>query len=441
MKTTEIKSTAGPAKASGPFFRKGAGQERFFSGQTAFFGGPRSSIAASPLSKRGPGVQMQQAPALPTFQANNFVNSFANFNAQYAVVGPSPATGTLSITHHVFLNFPRTMTKTEQSTFQTDFIKSVHDGWSKKHLLTLTEPGFSKYQCDVDVNASVEANAKDAQTVIHVVRPGDKDKRFRSRVSDATPASGSHTTHEAKLDFRDPTVLKDMKLNEADFLLDVGNFDLDKSDLNADCLAAIEKIKDFIAKIPPGKDPDDPCTFYLLYTGRASAEGSAGYNKSLGQRRIAEVSKVLDDLPGFCLSMPTSAGKEEATTDPSFRRVSVGVFRKDSIKAKAAQQNVAAHEFGHMIGLGDEYVDPTPDIPGARAKFFGDKPTHYNVVKDLEGQDAADETKIQDSANIMSKGNEVKRGHYVVFVAALDVMTRPEIEAATGKADAKWNVL
>ncbi|HXO76519.1 MAG TPA: hypothetical protein VN824_14800, partial [Puia sp.] len=105
------------------------------------------------------------------------------------------------------------------------------------------------------------------------------------------------------------------------------------------------------------------------------------------------------------------------------------------------KQNVAAHEFGHMIGLGDEYVDEKPDVPGARAKFFGDKPTHYDPVKDLVGQDAADELKIQNTDNIMSRGNTVQRGHYVFFVAALDAMTRPEIQAATGKPDAKWNVL
>ena len=40
----------------------------------------------------------------------------------------------------------------------------------------------------------------------------------------------------------------------------------------------------------------------------------------------------------------------------------------------------------------------------------------------------------------MAHGNEVKRGHYAFFVGALDIMTRPEIEAATGKKDAKWIV-
>jgi len=417
MQVAETKHTTAPDRTSATFFQKGtSGEEPFFSIQ-------------------------RQVAAPPQFTVNNFVSKFPNFNAQYAVVGPEPATGTLFITHHVFFNFPKTMTKTEQTTFETNFVKSVHDGWSNKHMLTLTEAGFAHYKSKVDVTAVVEEKAADAHTVINVVKPGAKEKRFRSRVTGQTAPKGTMTTHQAKMDFRDPTEVQDTHLNEPDFLQDVGNFDFDKSDLNSDCKDAIQKIKDFIGKIPPNKDPDDFCTFSLKYTGRASAEGGSAYNKALSQRRIDAVDKELNSLPGFCLSISTAAGKEEATTDPSFRRVSVGVFRVDSTKPKTDQQNVAAHEFGHMIGLGDEYVEEQPEIPGSTAKFFGDKPTHYDPVKDLIGQDAADELKITDSDNIMSRGNTVKRGHYVFFVAALDAMTRPEIKTATGKADAKWNVL
>ncbi|HEY4289317.1 MAG TPA: hypothetical protein VGN00_19585 [Puia sp.] len=416
MKVADTNTTTTASKSNAPFFQKGEEGNPFF-------------------------LQRQPQSPLPQFSTNNFIRNFANFNAQYAVVGPTPATGTLFITHHVFFDFPKTMTKPEQTTFGNDFTKNVHDIWSNKHQLTLTEPGFSNYQSNVDVTAIPEEKPADAQTVIHVVKPGAKEKRFRPRVTGQTAPAGTITSHEAKLDFRDPSIPQDTHLNEADFLQDVGNFDFDKSDLNSDCQAAVQKIKAFIATIPPGKDPDDPCTFDLQYTGRASAEGSSAYNKALSQRRIDSVGKELNSLPGVCLTITTAAGKEEATTDASFRRVSVGVFRRDSTKPTTDKQNLAAHEFGHMIGLGDEYVENKPEIPGSRARFFGDKPTHYDPVKDLVGQDAADELKVQNTGNIMSLGNTVQRGHYVFFVAAIDLMTRPGIQAATGKPDAKWNVL
>jgi outer membrane protein OmpA-like peptidoglycan-associated protein len=396
--------------------------------QTTFFSGPANTL------------QKQAAPKLPEFTVDHFVNgNFAFFDAQYDVVGPVPATGTLFITHGVHMNYPKNMDKAERTTFENDFVKSVHEHWSNKHLLALAEPGFASYMCNVDVSAHVEDNPKDAHTVIDVVKPKPNEKRFRSRVSGVTKAEDSETTHKAKMDFRDPTEETTNKLNTPDFIQQVGNFDFDSDVVNADCQEDIDKIKAFIATIPAPADPE-ACRFSLHYVGRASSQGSAAYNKALSERRVKSVQKELESIEGLCLSLTELAGEEEATGGAEFRRVNVGVFAANSTNPTSAKQNVAAHEFGHMIGLGDEYVDTKPDIPNARIKYMGDNPTHYDAVKDLVDEDAANELLIQDSSSMMSKGNEVKRGHYVMFVAALDAMTRPEIEKATGKKDAKWLV-
>jgi outer membrane protein OmpA-like peptidoglycan-associated protein len=433
MNVRETKTPAVQAKKNTSFFGNGAKQGFFQSSPDSqpFF--PTGHLADK-------AVQRQNAPALPAFTVNQFVNqNFRNFDARYDVAGPAPATGTLHITHGVFLNFPKSMSPDEKSTFETNFMTSVHDTWSNKHLLKLNVPGFSAYQCNVDVTVRLETKRENAHTVINVVHRGGKDKRLRSRVTDTEKKKDSKTGHTAQLDSRDPTILKDSKLDEADFIQYVGNFDFDSAVLNSDCQDAIKKIKDFIGTIPPNPDPGE-CTFSLQYVGRASSEGGVGYNKALSQRRIQSVDNELQLLSGLCLSISVAAGKEEATEDPSFRRVNVGVFRSDSTKPKNASQNVAAHEFGHMIGLGDDYVETKPETADSTAKFFGDQPTHYDAVKDLVGKDAADELLIQSSDDIMSRGSEVKRGDYVFFAAALDAMTRPEIEQATGKPDAKWSV-
>jgi outer membrane protein OmpA-like peptidoglycan-associated protein len=391
--------------------------------------------------KRGLSPILSSAPALPEFSINHFVNgNFANFDAQYDVIGPVPAIGTLFISNRVHMNYPKSMKKDEQTTFENDFVKSVHDKWSNKYLLTLNEPGFSPYQCNVDVISHIEKDPDNAHTVIDVVKPKLSEKRFRSRVSRIDKKKNSETTQKAKLDFRDPTIEEQKTINEADFIRDVGNFDFDSDRINNDCQEDIDKITDFIKQNAPQQDPN-VCTFSLQYTGRASSQGDKFYNKKLSERRIKSVEKILESLPGLCLSISVAAGEEEATEDAEFRRVSVGVFLENSQKPKNATQNVAAHEFGHMIGLGDEYVETVPEIPGSRAKFFGDKPTHYDLVKSIIDDTAADELIIQDSSNIMARGNDVKRGHYVFFVAAIDIMTRPEIQKATGKPDAKWNVI
>ena len=398
--------------------------------------------------KSGLSSTLSSAPSLSEFSVDHFVNgNFANFDAQYDVVGPLPATGTLFISHGVHMNYPRNMKKDEQTTFENDFVKSVHDKWSNKHLLTLNEPGFSRYQCNVDVTSHIEKNPDDAHTVINVVKPKPSEKQFRSRVSGFDQKKDSKTIHTAKLHFRDPTIEKGSdpkaprKITEADFIRDVGNFDFDSDKINSDCQEDIDKITDFVKQNASQKDPD-VCTFSLEYSGRASSQGDKSYNKKLSERRIQSVDKILGYLPGVCLTIPTAAGEEEATEDAEFQRVSIGVFLENSQKPKSTTQNTAAHEFGHMIGLGDEYVETVPEIPGSRAKFFGDKPTHYDLVKLIIDDTAANELIIQNpTTSIMSGGNDVKRGHYVIFVGAIDIMTRPEIQQATGKPDAKWNVI
>jgi outer membrane protein OmpA-like peptidoglycan-associated protein len=349
-----------------------------------------------------------------------------------------PSTGTLFVSHGVHMKFPSTMTKTEQTTFETDFVKSVHEMWSKKHLLMLAEPGFASYLCDVDISARIESDPKDAHTVIDVVKPNPNEKRFRPRVTGVEKKEDSKTTHTAQLDFRDPSIEQTKNIKEADMIRQVGNFDFDSDKINADCREDIDKIKEFI-KIIPRADEIDSNAFHLHLVGRASSQGSADYNKKLSERRMKSVLKELD-APGIGSSFIDAEGEVEATESADFRRVNVGVFISNDNKETTTKQNMAAHEFGHMIGLGDEYIEKKPDIPNTRVKFFGDNPTHTDIVKEAVDEDAANELLIQNSKSIMSQGNEVKRGHYAFFVGALDVMTRPEIEAATGKKDAKWIV-
>ncbi|MCX2743012.1 DUF4157 domain-containing protein [Mangrovivirga sp. M17] len=76
-------------------------------------------------------------------------------------------------------------------------------------------------------------------------------------------------------------------------------------------------------------------------------------------------------------------------------------------KGAAEKQVGAVHEFGHMIGLGDEYNDGKSGI------------THAAMVKTALGQTLT-EGKNND---IMSAGNSIEKQHYVTFLDALQKLT------------------
>ncbi len=405
-----------------------------------------SNIAGAKTAGFFPPVVQQAAPAaqqpqvLAGFTSPQFTNTgFANFDAVYNVDGPVPKTGTLQITHKVFPVYPASMNQAERTAFETDLKKSVHDGWSDKYLLTLNIPGFAPYRCKVEVTVNIVTNKKDAHTVIDVVKPGAKEKRFRSRVSGIHKEKDSATTHTAKLDLRDPSKPEERRTDTADLIKNVGNFDFDSAVVNKDCADDIQEIKRFISSIPASVNADN-CKYTLEFTGRASSEGSAAYNKELSRKRIKSVEEELGSQDGRCFSIENSIGERNAKAEAEYRRVTVAVFINDAVKTNKTQQNVAAHEFGHMIGLGDEYIESKPATPGTLPKEMGDQPTHYDVVKEGIDQAAADELLVQNSDSIMASGNTVKRGHYIAFVAALDAMTRPEMPANRPQQRVAWKV-
>jgi hypothetical protein len=76
-------------------------------------------------------------------------------------------------------------------------------------------------------------------------------------------------------------------------------------------------------------------------------------------------------------------------------------------KGGTEKQMGAVHEFGHMIGLGDEYADGKPGI------------THGSLVKDALGKDIAE----GDTDDVMSTGNKIRQQHYVTFLEGLKAAT------------------
>lgn len=112
--------------------------------------------------------------------------------------------------------------------------------------------------------------------------------------------------------------------------------------------------------------------------------------------------------------------------------------RADIQFAEGQGQNIAAHEFGHMIGLGDEYAStPTRDAAGnivtdangdavtrgvisGTGGDVGEATTHDALARDMGLSTGA---VFENNDNIMSLGSTVRPQHYATFMQAIRTVT------------------
>ena len=391
---------------------------------------PTKSI--EPELTQDPAVKSKSSP-FPEFDFKEVSEEMGRFDASYTPVAPFPEKGVLNITLWVHITFEDFSSKRqkkepykshkftedqladfnwkedERVAFETDFMTNVEDGWSNKHILTLNDPFFAPYQSEVEVTVITISDPELANVKMKALKVPKGAPRFRSFVSG----------DEATLDIRDPSEEEDRVGEYSDMLRQIGSFGFDSDAITPALKDQIKEVADFIKN----EDPN-PEIWSIGLGGRASSQGNSAYNEALSERRSEAVRKQLfleigwgEEVANYISMDP---GEENATTEAKFRRVDLVVTKIANLDKNAKlKSNTAAHEAGHMFGLGDEYIEEKDETP----KFLGDKPTHYNVVKDLIDENAANELLVHNSDSIMSHGQVVKRGHYVSFLAALNKLT------------------
>lgn len=386
-----------------------------------------------------------------------------NFDADYRPGDPAPARGSLTINMNlriVWRDFSREIldaqgrrqyrdvrltpeqeaqvrwTADERRVYANNLRASIESAWSGKYDFALNEAGFANYRTGVCVRVNIlEEGAGDPHHTVTAYKIPEGLESFRSFVSPSD--------HAAHLDDED---VDETEVNQGpgtDYQRRVAPFGHDSADI-APVAGQIDAIADEIRPLQQDRNENDRA--YLLSSdmmvelkGRATAVGKSAYNEQLGERRAKAVEKGLADRLGrpdaTRYSRASSAGEENATNDPNFRRVDIKLWDVQEAFAERdpQQRTTAAHEAGHLFGLDDEYVEE--EAPYRR--FEGDRPEHYDLVRDLMGQAAADEVLVQDSDSIMSGGMTVNRGHYVYFLEALNSVSGHRWEITNvGEGDA-----
>jgi outer membrane protein OmpA-like peptidoglycan-associated protein len=170
------------------------------------------------------------------------------------------------------------------------------------------------------------------------------------------------------------------------------------------------------AAVTPKQKATAAAAALTLSRQRAAAVKAAIASKGVGAHTLAVVAK------GDTAGVAAPAGDKvdlAATGDPGF------VNKHDYLP----------HEFGHMLGLDDEYTDPA-----GHAK--GDKTAHYGLTDELLGGDSADSfaRASDDSEGIMNGGRDVRPHHYVTLWEALGQVSGTAAVPTTKFTRADWKI-
>jgi outer membrane protein OmpA-like peptidoglycan-associated protein len=312
-------------------------------------------------------------------------------------------------------------TEDEKKAWAASAISEVLDLWSEQYVFFSQKPGWESLP-PVHVNVVITEGAEDkSQWVIDVNKwpdagpleesmdvPGGTDTQSHGRLQEESRDAGGVTSPDRS------TFTRDTSTRARYGQVDTDNpgivfFDQGSSAVSATDAADLQKFGATLGA------PDMP-PFPVVLTGHASAEGKEDFNKRLSEDRARTVSNEI--VKGGAKLTPTSTGKGEegATEDPGWRMVEIDV------KEFTSKQTTVKHEFGHILGLGDEYPtkDTTPPAPPS-SRPVGTPVAHSALAQRLiPGQQPI---LAHHDESIMSNGEEVRPYHYVTFLEALGNMT------------------
>ncbi len=290
---------------------------------------------------------------------------------------------------------------------------NVEAAWSGRFEFFMDRPGWEAVSARAQVQTDISASESRADDHVSISLSKVPDSGVYDVGADVSNSNGAYNnamilssrdnrTGEERMKSGDMGLLNRQvgpfasgtRLPDANIILQVMQFGADFVDANED-----------------GTNP-------VHVTGRASSEGSKEVNDELAKERADEVVALLND-EGVKNTRITveAAGSEGATEDPSWRRVDLKV-------GDGQTQDVAVHEFGHMLGL-DDYYDNAADGRGGTISGTGQAAgtlnRHDQMARDIGVTGGAVH---ENNDGIMSLGNNVKPADYATVGWALQTVTR-----------------
>jgi outer membrane protein OmpA-like peptidoglycan-associated protein len=301
------------------------------------------------------------------------------------------------------------------------FITQAESAWSAKYQLGVVRPPsevWAKALNPVSVKVSVVPVTTNQHFIV----------RFHKGAGGAQVAGGVTDIYEddvtpSQKAFNPVTAEGELervrRINPSPVL-----FGHDSAAIPADYVPKLNFLTDYLKRIhnPP---------FVLDLKGFASSVGAADYNKRLAERRAKAVEDhlVAAGLTNHSVSH-LGIGEVPGGHGPEFRKVDIDVSIQPGWENTFS---TIPHEFGHMLGLGDEYQGKKNTVA-----------THHGLVAKHFGNEYADQTvKRGDvgSAAVMHFGEDVRIHHYVTMWDALARATAAAPVPVPPLAHDDWKLL
>jgi outer membrane protein OmpA-like peptidoglycan-associated protein len=166
------------------------------------------------------------------------------------------------------------------------------------------------------------------------------------------------------------------------------------------------------------KSPSDPA-IPVVCSGFASAEGGRVHNERLARQRAEAVA---GELRGAGVVQPlvvSSRGPVGAPNEAVNRKVEIAPSTTFESSYAGNRYSVGEHEFGHALGLPDEYVNRTTGDLGVKQQAFADLARQAGVAPPDRWGDT--------TSSQMAAGVDVLPRHYLTIWEALGHLTAPDI--------------
>lgn len=304
----------------------------------------------------------------------------------------------------------------------------IEGGWSGKHSFFLNKPRWNWLGAEVKVTLDVGKRAQAASD--HMTTRVYKMPSGEDLTSFGTVDS---TNRGADANARDQTMklsATGLEPNFYDTLRESVEFAHDSSVLDG---TAQTTLTSFIAKYNGAVASAAHQEIRVDIIGHTSSSGAASHNQTLSESRANTVRDFLQNN-GFA-NVPTRvqvAARGATEADP-LDKDRAKDRRVDLLVDGGQRQIGALHEWGHALGLGDEYTTTGTNI--------GDPTAHDAMVKAMTDASGAHLPGAirEHNGGIMSGGNEIRPQHYATFHNALTTVTTPS-PWSLGLAKPKWQV-